>query len=147
MNFASIEFFQFLFVVYGLYVLLPHRWQNFLLLGASYYFYGSWDWRFLSLIWLSTILDFFVGKFIYATENPNRRKYLLIASLLVNLGMLGFFKYFGFFTESFSDFLTSLGMQADWRTLNIILPVGISFYTFQTLSYTIDIYRGKTQAG
>jgi alginate O-acetyltransferase complex protein AlgI len=143
MNFASIEFFQFLFVVYGLYVLLPHRWQNFLLLGASYYFYGSWDWRFLSLIWLSTILDFFVGKFIYATENPNRRKYLLIASLLVNLGMLGFFKYFGFFTESFSDFLTSLGMQADWRTLNIILPVGISFYTFQTLSYTIDIYRGK----
>ncbi|MEA5421343.1 MBOAT family O-acyltransferase [Spirulina sp. CCNP1310] len=145
MNFASIEFFQFLFIVYGLYLILPHRWQNWLLLGASYYFYGSWDWRFLSLILLSTTVDFWVSKFIHATEDQRRKKQLLSISLIVNLGLLGFFKYFGFFTESFATFAASLGLQTDWRMLNIILPVGISFYTFQTLSYTIDVYRGKLQ--
>ncbi|MEM8807728.1 MAG: MBOAT family O-acyltransferase [Cyanobacteria bacterium P01_G01_bin.38] len=143
MNFASLEFFAFLLIVYGLYFLFSHRRQNLLLLVASYYFYGSWDWRFLSLIWISTVLDFFLGKRIHKTNHPQRRKYLLIISLVVNLGILGFFKYFGFFAESLSDSLKIFGFQPDWLTLNVLLPVGISFYTFQTLSYTIDIYRGK----
>lgn len=145
MNFASIEFFTFLVLVYASYRLFSHRWQNILLLLASYYFYGSWDWRFLSLIWISTILDFFIGKSIYASHEPVQRKYLLWVSLGVNLGILGFFKYFGFFSESLSSLLVGLGIQADWRLINILLPVGISFYTFQTLSYTFDIYRGKLQ--
>ncbi len=143
MNFDSIEFFAFLFIIYGLYILLKRRWQNALLLIASYYFYGSWDWRFLSLILVSTLLDFFLGKRIYASESPRVRQGLLALSLIANLGVLGFFKYFGFFTESLVSTLSAVGIQTDWRTLNIVLPVGISFYTFQTLSYTIDIYRRK----
>lgn len=143
MNFASIQFLAFFAVVYGLYVVLPRRWQNWLLLGASYYFYGSWDWRFLSLILLSTLLDFYLGKSIHASEDPERRRHLLLVSLLLNLGVLGFFKYFGFFTDSLVNLLNSVGLQTDWRSLNIVLPIGISFYTFQTLSYTIDVYRRK----
>ena len=143
MNFASIHFLVFFTVVYGLYRVLPRGWQNWLLLGASYYFYGAWDWRFLSLILLSTLLDFFLGKAIHASESARQRRRLLSISLLVNLGVLGFFKYFGFFTDSLVTLLGSAGLQPDWRTLNIILPIGISFYTFQTLSYTIDIYRRK----
>ena len=145
MSFASLEFFSFLILVYGLYVLLPRRGQNILLLGASYYFYGSWDWRFLSLIWVSTLLDFVLGKSIHNTDNPKARRSLLLVSLVVNLGFLACFKYFGFFTDSFGTLLGSLGIQPSWQALNIILPVGISFYTFQTLSYTIDIYRRKLE--
>ncbi|MEL6351076.1 MAG: MBOAT family protein, partial [Cyanobacteria bacterium J06627_28] len=143
MNFASIEFFVFLSIVYVSYTLLSHRWQNRLLLGASYYFYGAWDWRFLGLIGLSTLVDFWIGKSMHASDNEPFRKRLLIGSLLVNLGLLGFFKYFGFFTDSLMAALSSLGLQADWPIVNVLLPVGISFYTFQTLSYTIDIYRKK----
>ena len=143
MNFASIQFWVFFAVVYGLYVVLPRRWQNWLLLSASYYFYGSWDWRFLSLILLSTLLDFYLGKSIQASEDPGRRRGLLMVSLLVNLGVLGVFKYFGFFADSLVSLLNSVGLQTDGRSLNIVLPIGISFYTFQTLSYTIDIYRRK----
>ena len=143
MSFDSIEFFAFLAIVYSLYRLLQWRWQNILLLAASYYFYGAWDWRFLSLIGTSTLLDFWIGKRIYTSDSLQQKKRLLALSLIVNLGFLGFFKYFGFFTESLVSTLTAVGVQADWRTLNIVLPVGISFYTFQTLSYTIDIYKGK----
>ncbi|MEL7511288.1 MAG: MBOAT family O-acyltransferase [Cyanobacteria bacterium J06554_3] len=143
MNFASIEFFVFLSIVYASYTLLSHRWQNRLLLGASYYFYGAWDWRFLGLIGLSTLVDFWIGKSMHASDDEPFRKQLLIGSLLVNLGLLGFFKYFGFFTDSLMAALSSLGLQADWPIVNVLLPVGISFYTFQTLSYTIDIYRKK----
>jgi len=145
MNFASVDFFVFLLVVYGLYVLLSHRWQNWLLLAASYYFYGSWDWRFLGLIGLSTLIDFWVGRAMHASKIPSRRKLLLGVSLAVNVAFLGFFKYFGFFADSLATAFDSVGLQADWPTLNILLPVGISFYTFQTLSYTIDIYRGKLE--
>ena len=143
MNFASIDFFVFFAVTYGCYRLLSHRWQNWLLLGASYFFYGAWDARFLILIGFSTLLDFALGKAIYATEDAQKRKALLTLSVIANLGFLGFFKYFGFFAESFMGLLSTFGVESNWRTLNIILPVGISFYTFQTLSYTIDIYRGK----
>lgn len=145
MNFASLEFFAFLALVYSLYRLAPHRAQNFLLLGASYYFYGCWDWRFLGLILFSTVVDFALGKAIHRSSNEKKRKLFLTASLVCNLGLLAVFKYFGFFAESCADLLASLGWEADWRLLNIVLPVGISFYTFQTLSYTIDIYRRKLE--
>lgn len=115
--------------------------QNVLLLVASYLFYGWWDWRFLGLIAFSTIVDYSVGRAMGATESVGRRQLLLAVSLITNLGLLGFFKYYGFFVDSFADMLQAFGMQANRSSLNIILPVGISFYTFQTLSYTIDVYR------
>ena len=120
------------------------RWQNGLLLAASYLFYARWDWRFLGLILLSTTVDF-----LAARAMPNavgrRRKLLLAISLITDLGILGFFKYFNFFLDSAVDVLNSLGVQAGPSTLQIILPVGISFYTFQALSYTIEVYRGNLQ--
>ncbi|MES9923758.1 MAG: MBOAT family O-acyltransferase [Candidatus Thiodiazotropha endolucinida] len=116
-----------------------------MLLVASYVFYGYWDWRFLSLIAFSTIVDFIVAQNLEKeTRQPIRQRWLLL-SLCSNLGLLGFFKYFGFFSKEFAVLLESLGFQASMPTLNIILPVGISFYTFQTLAYTIDVYRGKTK--
>lgn len=112
---------------------------------ASYVFYGWWDWRFLSLIIVSSFGDFLIGKLIHKEEKKTTRKLLLITSLLINLGFLGFFKYYNFFLESFIDAFTFLGWSFSANRLNIILPVGISFYTFQTLSYTIDIYRKKLE--
>ena len=118
--------------------------QNLLLLAASYVFYGWWDWRFLSLIMVSTIVDYFVGLIISQSDIKLQRKVFLIISIVFNLGLLGFFKYFNFFISSWVDLLTSIGYQVQGTsTLNIILPVGISFYTFQTMSYTIDVYRKK----
>jgi D-alanyl-lipoteichoic acid acyltransferase DltB (MBOAT superfamily) len=108
---------------------------------SSYVFYGWWDWRFLSLIVLSTIVDFYIGKTIYETKSRKKRKNLLTLSLVFNLGVLGFFKYFNFFVDSFIEAFDLLGLYLDPWTLSIVLPVGISFYTFQTLSYSIDIYR------
>jgi alginate O-acetyltransferase complex protein AlgI len=145
MNFASLEFFAFLALIYCLYRLLPHRAQNVMLLGGSLYFYGCWDWRFLGLIIFSTVVDFYLGRAIYLESDLRKRRWLLNGSLVINLGLLGVFKYFGFFAESCATLLSSFGWEADWRLLNIVLPVGISFYTFQTLSYTIDIYRGKLE--
>lgn len=150
--FNSGTFLAFFAIVYALYLLLNKRvrWQNGLLLVASYYFYGRWDWRFLSLIAISTVVDFFIGKAIGALSvnepgNQVRRKRLLAVSMIVNLGILGFFKYFNFFADSFTDLLNFVGLNADSVTLNIILPVGISFYTFQTMSYTIDVYRQEME--
>ncbi|GAB4538598.1 MAG: MBOAT family protein [Pleurocapsa sp.] len=115
--------------------------QNLLLLAASYIFYGYWDWRFLLLLIFSTVIDFLLSQGIARSHNENQRKLLLSVSLISNLSILGFFKYFNFFTSSFIDLLNSLGIEANALTLKVILPVGISFYTFQTLSYTIDVYR------
>jgi alginate O-acetyltransferase complex protein AlgI len=146
MIFNSIEFLLFLPTVFVLYWLLRSfkvEFQNSLVLVASYVFYGWWDWRFLSLIAFSTVVDYFLGLKIHEARSPQKRKAFLIASLLINLGILGFFKYYNFFVSSFTEGLQNLGIQIDTWTLNIILPVGISFYTFQTLSYSIDIYRGK----
>ena len=125
---------------------LPHRGQNLWLLLCSYIFYGAWDWRFLSLIWISTIVDYFVALRLDTTrDDPEAaRKRWLALSVIVNLGMLGFFKYCGFFVEEMNQLLTWIGISSSIPTLNIVLPVGISFYTFQTMSYTIDVYRGQT---
>lgn len=120
--------------------------QNIILLIGSYIFYGWWDWRFLSLIFISTVVDFFIGKSIYNTTNLKTRNILLLISICTNLGILGFFKYFDFFITSAVDLLQLFHIQANISTLNILLPVGISFYTFQTLSYTIDIYRNQLKA-
>jgi D-alanyl-lipoteichoic acid acyltransferase DltB (MBOAT superfamily) len=113
---------------------------------VSYVFYGWWDWRFLSLIVFSSAVDYTVGRALNDTQKPLKRKALLLVSVLVNIGFLGFFKYFNFFAESFADAFTLLGNPIEPSRLNIILPVGISFYTFQTMSYTIDVYRRKLTA-
>jgi len=146
MLFHSIEFLIFFFVVYFLYVILSFKWQNCLLLAASYVFYGFWDWRFLSLIWVSTIVDYFCAIKIENANDPKRRIRFLGFSLIVNLGLLGIFKYFDFFTNSFIDLLSLFGFSVSEVSLNIILPIGISFYTFQSLSYTIDVYQGKLKS-
>jgi len=145
MLFNSLEFFAFFLVVYCLYLILPHRGQNGMLLAASYVFYGAWDWRFLFLILFSTLVDYFSGLGIAADRNHFRRKIFLWISIITNLGLLGFFKYFNFFTESLIALGHQFGLSLASPALNIILPVGISFYTFQTMSYTIDIYRGSVK--
>ena len=144
MLFNSIDFFIFLPVVFCLYWTLRNlRVQNLLIVVASYFFYGWWDWRFLLLILLSTLVDYSVGLGLSATRNPSKRKCLLWLSIIVNLGVLGFFKYYNFFLENFISAFSFFGNEISTSSLNIILPVGISFYTFQTLSYTIDVYREK----
>ena len=144
MLFNSTIFLLFLAIVVPLFLVLPQRARTIFLLAASYFFYGYWDWRFLSLLFASTVLDFFVARALPGTTDPHRRKLLLSLSLVGNLGMLGFFKYFNFFVGSFESMALSFGMPPlDFLHLHVILPVGISFYTFQTLSYTIDVYRGR----
>jgi D-alanyl-lipoteichoic acid acyltransferase DltB (MBOAT superfamily) len=145
MIFNSLIFFIFLPISFLVYALLKgnSKAQNFWLLVCSYYFYGYWDWRFLSLIAFSTIIDFIAGQKIQHSENEKVRKGFFYLSLATNLGLLGFFKYFNFFIDSTETLLNNLGLEINTWTLNIILPVGISFYTFQTLSYTIDVYRKR----
>lgn len=148
MSFNSAEYALFLPIFFVLYWFVFNknlRRQNLLIVFASYIFYGWWDWRFLTLIFFSSLTDFVIGKKLSRVADQGRRKALLWASILVNLGILGFFKYFNFFVDSFVEGMSSMGLQANARSLNIILPVGISFYTFQTLSYTIDIYRRKIE--
>jgi len=148
MLFNSLEFAIFLPIVFILYWFITNKnltIQNILLLIASYVFYGWWDWRFLSLIIFSSFVDYYVGIGLSKTEENSKRKLLLWTSILVNIGFLGFFKYYNFFAESFSDAFTLLGNPIDTARLNIILPVGISFYTFQTLSYSIDVYKRKLE--
>ncbi len=155
MLFNSFHFVVFFAVVFLLVAILRHRVtaRNAVLLIASYYFYGCWDWRFLGLIFISTIVDYICGLLLDVKRvDPNhnidrnrRDSFVLVVSLITNLGILGFFKYYDFFVVSATDLLNSLGFHAHASTLNIILPVGISFYTFQTLSYTIDLYRGRIE--
>ena len=151
MLFNSLVFPCFFAIVYVIYLALQgqRRWQNALLLIASYVFYGWWDARFTLLLALSTGADFLLGRALGAMPRTDayqgRRKRLLLSSLAINLSILGFFKYFNFFSTSTTALLRSFGMNADALTINVILPVGISFYTFQTLSYTIDIYRGRLE--
>lgn len=144
MLFNSIEYLFFFFIVIVLYWSLANKkliFQNTLLLIASYVFYGWWDYRFLTLIFISTFVDFFIAREINLTQKIGQKKLLLSFSLIINLGMLGFFKYYNFFIDSWINLVQGLGYQVNsTTTLSIILPVGISFYTFQTLSYTLDVY-------
>ena len=143
MVFNSLQFVGFFVVVYGLYRLLPHRPQNWLLLAASYYFYAAWDWRFLGLLIGTTVVDFLVARYLGRATHPRRRRVALIASLTFNLGVLGFFKYFNFFAGSLAAVFGWLGWRLDPVTIHVILPIGISFYTFMSMSYVIDVYRGE----
>jgi alginate O-acetyltransferase complex protein AlgI len=147
MLFNSLEFLIFLLMVFCLYWFVFQKnlkAQNLLLLISSYVFYGWWDWRFLSLIFLSTVVDYFVGLKIHDSNDIKVKKSFLWISILFNLGLLGFFKYFNFFIDSWVDLLCAFGYeQKSVWTLNVILPVGISFYTFQTMSYSLDIFYGK----
>ncbi len=147
MLFNSIEFLIFLPIVFTFYWFIFNKnlsIQNFIILLSSYVFYGWWDYRFLSLIFLSTIVDYIIGLNIPRQESERLQKLLLYVSILFNVSVLGFFKYYNFFIDSWISLFSSFGyeIKSIW-TLNIILPVGISFYTFQTMSYTIDIYRKK----
>ncbi|MCL4147772.1 UNVERIFIED_CONTAM: hypothetical protein GTU68_031877 [Idotea baltica] len=146
MLFNSIDFAIFLPLVFILYWFVFKKnlkLQNFLIVVASYVFYGWWDWRFLSLILFSTLVDYSIGRLLLIESNKSKRLVLLWISILVNLGFLGFFKYYNFFLDNFVAVFSFLGKPIDPQGLNIILPVGISFYTFQTLSYTIDVYKKK----
>jgi D-alanyl-lipoteichoic acid acyltransferase DltB (MBOAT superfamily) len=144
MLFNSLDFAIFLPVVFLLYWFVFQKKikaQNALVALASYVFYGWWDWRFLSLIIFSSVIDYFIGLQLENIKKDRYRRLLLWTSIFVNLGLLGFFKYFNFFIDNFLDAFSFFGYQIPNTSLNIILPVGISFYTFQTLSYTIDVYR------
>ena len=142
MLFNSLIFFVFLAVVFLLYAALPHRGQNRLLLAASYLFYGAWDWRFLFLLVFSTGLDFLFARALGRSSAPRARRGWVAASIVLNLSILGFFKYFNFFIDSFAVLLEAFGLHAALPALRIVLPVGISFYSFQSMSYVIDVYRG-----
>jgi len=148
MLFNSLDFAIFLPIVFVLYWFVVNKnlkHQNILIAVASYVFYGWWDWRFLALILFSTLVDYVVGVSLGKEQSLNKRKTLLWISILVNLGFLGFFKYYNFFLDNFKSAFTFFGSEINANSLNIILPVGISFYTFQTLSYTIDVYKKRLE--
>ena len=149
MIFNSLDFAIFFPVVFFLYWFVCNKnikTQNLLIVLSSYFFYGWWDWKFLSLILFSTIVDYTIGVRLTSEVKKNKRKFLLWISILVNLGFLGFFKYYNFFLDNFLTAFSFFGSEIKANTLNIILPVGISFYTFQTLSYTIDVYNKNLRA-
>ena len=149
MNFISIDFLSFFvcfFLIYWLVLNKRTKAQNILILLASYLFYGWWDWRFLILIFVSSLADYLVGIGLSGTKEKKQRKRLLYISLAINLGLLGFFKYFNFFVGSFVTAFNVAGGSLEYKALQLILPVGISFYTLQTLSYTIDVYDQKMPA-
>ncbi|MGB0998797.1 MAG: MBOAT family O-acyltransferase [Flavobacteriales bacterium] len=148
MFFNSIDFAIFLPLVFILYWFVTQKnlkLQNVLIVAASYLFYGWWDWRFLSLIIFSTLVDYTIGRLLQHEANQRKRKLFLWISIVVNLGFLGFFKYYNFFLDNFVSAFSFFGSELEVNSLNIVLPVGISFYTFQTLSYTIDVYKKKLE--
>lgn len=141
MVFNSLHFVLFFIAVYAIYRVLPHRAQNWMLLAASYYFYAAWDWRFLSLLLASTAVDYTVALAIARTPDTRRRRQLLAVSIVFNLSLLGFFKYFNFFADNLVHVFDALGWHLSFFTVRVLLPIGISFYTFMTMSYVIDVYR------
>jgi D-alanyl-lipoteichoic acid acyltransferase DltB (MBOAT superfamily) len=146
MLFNSLAFALFLPIVFLFYWFVFYKsfkYQNTLLLVASYFFYSFWDYRFLFLLIFSTFLDYFTGIKMHEASNKKLKKFWFWLSVFVNLGFLGFFKYYNFFITSFSEAAVNLGFQVDVWTLQIILPIGISFYTFHGLSYIIDIYYDR----
>jgi len=145
MLFNSIHFLIFFPIVIGIYFSIKHKHRWIILLISSYYFYMSWKAEYIILIMISTIIDYFAGWGIFNSNTKTRKKFFLCMSLCTNLGLLFAFKYFNFFSESTRQIFQTFSIPFDPITLKILLPVGISFYTFQTLSYTIDIYRGKIE--
>jgi D-alanyl-lipoteichoic acid acyltransferase DltB (MBOAT superfamily) len=146
MLFNSLDYLIFLPLVVVAFYLIPKRFRWVLLLAASYYFYMCWKWQYIFLILISTLVDFYAGIQIAKTPDKQRKRWFLLMSLFVNLGFLFYFKYFNFFTENTAMVLSQFNIFTDFEYYDILLPVGISFYTFQTLSYTIDVYQGKSQA-
>jgi len=149
MLFNSIQFAVFLPVVFLLYWFVVNKklqYQNILLLAASYFFYACWDWRFMFLLIFSTLLDYFTGLKMSDATEQNKKRFWFWLSVIINLGFLGIFKYYNFFAASFAEALSHLGVHVNPWTLKVILPVGISFYTFHGLSYVIDIYKGRIKA-
>lgn len=149
MIFNSLEyllFLPFVFVIYWFCLKRSKKFQNIFLLIMSYFFYGMWNWHFLFLLGFSTLLDFVSGIKIEKSQTKNWKKFWLVLSVLINLGFLGLFKYYNFFIESFEALLIKIGIQYNIELLQIILPVGISFYTFHGLSYVFDIYNNKIHA-
>ena len=144
MQFNSFAFLVFFVIFYLVYRCCSHRHQNHLLLLASYLFYGAWDYRFMALIAGSTVINYILGNRIAETNSSQLRRRFLILSIACNLGFLGFFKYYNFFADSLAAGLSTLGWGEHHFNLNIILPIGISFYTFQIIGYTVDIYKNKT---
>jgi len=146
MLFNSFIFFIFLGVVLPVFYLLPgKKSKNLFLLVVSYFFYGYWDWRFCLLLMFTTVIDFFIGQRLFETTDAGKKKLLLVISLIINLGILGFFKYYNFFVQSFQDVSSLFGVKLDYLHLNIILPVGLSFYIFHNISYIVDVYKNKIQ--
>lgn len=148
MLFNSLEFLVFLPIVFILYwyVFKALRWQNLLVVAASYLFYGWWDWRFLILIAFTTLCSYLSGILLEKNEGSRiRKRWICGGNIVLNLAILAYFKYCNFFGENLAVLLRSIGFHVDWVTLDILLPVGISFYTFQALSYTIDVYRKKIE--
>lgn len=142
MAFNSLPFlFFFLLVFTGYWTLKSNRQRNVLLVLASYFFYGWWDWRFLGLIFISTLTDYCCGLFLHQQQSQRVKKRALWVSIGINIGLLITFKYLNFFIDSANELMLSLGFTSQLQSLNILLPIGISFYTFQTLSYTLDLYR------
>ena len=146
MLFHSLTFAVFFILVISLYVNLPHKLQNRMLLIASYIFYGAWEWKYLSLLLISTITDYFCAIKIDKEDDKLKKKKFVFLSIFVNLSLLGIFKYYDFFAENFQNLMNVFGLETHPYFLNVALPVGISFYTFQTISYTVDVYRGKIKA-
>ena len=146
MFFNSLEYFVFLAIVLALYYSFSHRWQNYMLLAVSYFFYGYWDYRFLSLMLISTVVDFYAGRIVDHATTESKRRIFLAISMIVNLTFLGFFKYFNFFIDSAERVLSAAGMGFSAPVLYVILPAGISFYTFESMSYVIDVYRRKVKS-
>ena len=141
MLFNSFQFVYFFAAFFPLYWLLRHRAQNLLLLAGSYFFYGCWDPRFLTLLIISTVMDFYCGLAVDRIEAPGKRKLFVALSMALNLGMLGYFKYYNFFADSFQEMFIRWGYTIPLSQLEVVLPIGISFYTFQSMSYVIDVYR------
>jgi len=149
MLFTSITFLFFLLLVFVLYWFVFNRnlkVQNLILLISSYIFYGWWDWRFLFLLFFISISNYLIAIGIHKINLKTTRKLFLIAGLILNIATLVFFKYFNFFTESLINLISLFGFEVNLLTLNIILPIGISFYIFLSLSYIIDVYQHKISA-
>jgi len=146
MTFVSFEFIVLFTVFLALYFALPHKWQNRLLLVTNYIFYGWWDFRFLSLLIMSSIVDFLCGLLIDRSQSQGERRKFLAVGITFNMVTLSIFKYFDFFSQNLHAALLGIGVDVSLPTLNVILPIGISFYTFQTMSYTFDVYLGEVKA-